>query len=90
MRSSSTAEMRVRFCDEVEAEGALRSLAPDNEPLPKGLSISMARDGVELVVKVGCERGVDSLLATLDELLMSLNLAERALCSRVKGSGSSV
>ncbi len=87
MKSVSRAELRVFFCDDRESEGALRSLVPDNEPLPPGLSIGMAREGNVLVAEVSCERGVDSLLATLDELLSSLNLAEKALCTRLHTEG---
>ncbi len=87
MRVSSRADLRVAFCDDRESEGALRSLLPDNEPLPPGLSVEMVIEGRELVVKVRCERGVDSLLATLDDLLASLNLAERVLCSRDRTAG---
>jgi Transcription factor Pcc1. len=78
----SRAELRVVFCDDRESEGALRSLLPDNEPLPPGLSVEMVVEGRVLVAEIRCERGVDSLLATLDDLLASLNLAERVLCSR--------
>jgi hypothetical protein len=88
MKVSSRAELRVAFCDDRESEGALRSLLPDNEPLPAGLSIGMVREGNVLVTEVTCERGVDSLLATLDDLLASLNLAERVLCSRSRIVGS--
>ncbi len=78
----SRAELRVVFCDDRESEGALRSLLPDNEPLPPGLSVEMVVEGRVLVAEIRCERGVDSLLATLDDLLASLNLAERVFCSR--------
>ncbi len=88
MRGTSKAVLRVTFCDEGESEGALISLLPDNEPLPPGLTIEMVREGRDLVAEVSCERGVDSLLSTLDDLLTSLNLAERALCSGGRASGS--
>jgi hypothetical protein len=88
MRGSLRAELRVTFCDDRESEGALRSLLPDNEPLPPGLSIEMIRDGEVLVAEIACDRGVDSLLSTLDDLLASLNLAEKALCSRDRAAGS--
>ncbi len=88
MKVSSRAELRVAFCDDRESEGALRSLLPDNEPLPPGLSVEMVVEGRVLVAEIRCERGVDSLLATLDDLLASLNLAERVLCGRSRIVGS--
>jgi hypothetical protein len=87
MRGSLKAELRVTFCDDRESEGALRSLLPDNEPLPPGLSIEMIRSGKVLVAEISCERGVDSLLSTLDDLLASLNLTERTLCNRDRAVG---
>ncbi|MEN3048447.1 MAG: KEOPS complex subunit Pcc1 [Candidatus Caldarchaeales archaeon] len=78
----SVAELTFEFCDGLEAEGVMRAVAPDNEPLPKGLRIEMKLEGRRLRVLVECSRGTDSLLATVDDILSAVHLAERVVCRR--------
>ncbi|MEM4238827.1 MAG: KEOPS complex subunit Pcc1 [Nitrososphaerota archaeon] len=76
------ATLRVRFCDQREAEIADLALSPDNKPLPNGLSISVERRGVELSYKISCEdRPLESLIATLDDIAQALILVERNTCN---------
>lgn len=80
MRHEAT--LRVGFCDGREAEIAELALAPDNRPLPRGLSIGVERSGRELVYRVICrERPLESLLTTLDDIIQALILVERSVCS---------
>jgi hypothetical protein len=77
----------VRFCSQAEAEMAERSLAPDNNPLPPYLSLSVERRGEELVYKVACrERPLQTLLSTLDDILQALLLVEPIICEK-RGEG---
>ncbi|MCS6788500.1 MAG: KEOPS complex subunit Pcc1 [Aigarchaeota archaeon] len=78
----SVAELRIEFCDELEAERVLKAIAPDNEPLPRGLRVEMRQEGKQLLVLVECSRGTDSLLATVDDVLSAIHLAERVICAR--------
>ena len=59
----------MHFEEERIAELVMKALAPDNEPLPKGLSIEMHREGNAVIFKILCSRSVKSLLATLDDIL---------------------
>ncbi|MCD6535724.1 MAG: CTAG/PCC1 family protein [Thaumarchaeota archaeon] len=63
------AELVMHFEEERIAELVMKALAPDNEPLPKGLSIEMRREGNAVIFKILCSRSVKSLLATLDDIL---------------------
>ena len=66
---SMEAELVMHFEEEGIAELVMKALAPDNEPLPKGLSIEMRREGNAVIFKILCSRSVKSLLATLDDIL---------------------
>ena len=75
----SEAELKMEFDSELTAELVMRSLQPDNEPLPKGLSITVSRDGHLLIFKVRSERPIMSLLATLDDIIASTILVLKAI-----------
>ncbi|MCS6788314.1 MAG: KEOPS complex subunit Pcc1 [Aigarchaeota archaeon] len=79
---TSVAELTFEFCDELEAEAVMRAIAPDNEPLPKGLRVEMTLEGRRMRVLVECSRGTDSLLATVDDVLSAVHLVERVVCRR--------
>ncbi|RLF36526.1 MAG: hypothetical protein DRN03_03550, partial [Thermoplasmata archaeon] len=54
-------------------------IRPDNELLPQGLRIEGALSGRVVELHVMCEKGLESLWATLDDLLACVQAAERAL-----------
>lgn len=74
----SKAELRMRFESEFMAELVMKALQPDNEPLPRGLSIIVERDGRTLVFEVKSRRPIMSLLATLDDIISSAILVLKA------------
>lgn len=77
----SSARLKIEFNSVKEAEIALRSIEPDNYPLPRGLKLSMEVKDNIVHVHVECERTVSSLLATLDDILSMMNLALRSIKS---------
>lgn len=77
----SSARLKIEFNTPEEAKIALRSIEPDNYPLPRGLQLSMeVRDNV-VYVYVECERTLSSLLTTLDDILSMMNLALKSIKS---------
>ncbi|MBM1154365.1 hypothetical protein DRN94_000620 [archaeon] len=52
---------------------------PDNRTLPEGLSIHALRKEQVTEFLIECTRGLRSLIATLDDLLEALQVAERTL-----------
>jgi len=78
-RRAFEAHLRLSYSSEGEAKAIYDAVAPDNKPLPPGLKIEMALDGRELLIDVSCLRGLESLWATLDDLLSCIQVAERAL-----------
>ena len=71
----SLAELRLSFDEEWKAKLIEKALAPDNQPLPRGLSIEMERIEKDLIFRVRCERTIRSLLTTLDDFLAMAILA---------------
>ena len=62
-----------------EAEAVAKAVSPDNLKAPPGLTIKTMRRGPKVVTLVKCERKLESLIATIDDLLMSVQVAERAI-----------
>ena len=78
---SFRAELRLSYPEEELAKAIYDAIRPDNERLPPGLAIETRLSGraVELVVE--CEKSLESLWATLDDLLACVQAAERSLRS---------
>ena len=71
------AEINLEFPSSAEAERISKSLSPDNVPLPPGLRIDTQVRGNRLALKIECERGLDSLRATLEDIMSAIDLALR-------------
>lgn len=56
-----------------------RALGPDNLRLPKGLRVETRAVGRKVVSGVECEGRIETLLATLDDLLACTQTAENML-----------
>lgn len=79
LKVKTTAKLELTFENTEEAEIALKSLQPDNYPLPHGLELSMKVKGNRLEVYIECERNLLSLLNTLDDILSMVNLAFKSI-----------
>ncbi len=62
-----------------EAEAVVMSLSPDNLKVPAGLSVNAFRKGSKVIMRVTSMKGIDTMLATLDDLLASAELAREAI-----------
>lgn len=68
------------FCKSArEAEAIAKAVSPDNLKTPQGLTVKTERKDSEVVTRVKCERKLESLIATLDDLLMAVQVAEKAI-----------
>ncbi|MHA1958885.1 MAG: KEOPS complex subunit Pcc1 [Candidatus Thorarchaeota archaeon] len=72
-----TTEIKVTFSEEENAERTLKAISPDNKPVPSGLAIEARTNNKELVIKVLSQRGLDSLRATLEDLMSAIDLSLR-------------
>jgi tRNA threonylcarbamoyladenosine modification (KEOPS) complex Pcc1 subunit len=75
----SETRITIRYSSPEAAESILRAIAPDNLDAPEGMRIEAHVDGGTLNVLVVSNRGLGSLVSTLDDLLSCIQAAEAAL-----------
>ncbi len=76
-----SAFIQIRFLKKNEMYAVLRSLIPDNINFPKGLSIEIlprANDN-NLLLRIYCNVGFETLLNTMDELLEHISIAQKVI-----------
>ncbi|MFW9973715.1 MAG: KEOPS complex subunit Pcc1 [Candidatus Thorarchaeota archaeon] len=73
-----TVKIQLQFQSEEEARRTLSAISPDNTPLPEGLLIECLLDNRELTITVKSSRSLDSLAATLEDIMSAIDLSLRA------------
>ena len=73
-------EARLSFVYETEreAEAVVKAVSPDNMKVPAGLRVETVRNNCTLLASVQCEKSLETFIATLDDLLACISVAERA------------
>ncbi|MDH5448768.1 MAG: KEOPS complex subunit Pcc1 [Candidatus Bathyarchaeota archaeon] len=73
-------EARLSFAYETgrEARAVVEAVSPDNVKTPQGLSVETVRSDCCLLALVRCEKSFGTFLATLDDLLACISVAEKA------------
>ena len=71
------AELRLVYKNEREAEAVAKAVSPDNVLVPQGLFIETVHKGFEVITKVECQNRLQTLIATLDDLLACVSVAEK-------------
>lgn len=72
------AELRFVYTTSLEAAAIAKALSPDNYHVPAGLSVKTVSSGRQLSASVHCEKPLETLIATLDDLLACVSAAESA------------
>jgi len=67
-----------------EAEAVAKAVSPDNVKVPHGLFIKTMRRGKRVFTKIKCETKLQTFVATIDDLLGAVSVAERTVLA-VKG-----
>lgn len=62
-----------------EAEAIANAVSPDNVKVPQGLFIKTMRRGKKVFTNVKCETRLQTFVATIDDLLSAVSVAERTL-----------
>jgi len=62
-----------------EAEAVAKAVSPDNVKVPEGLSIKTMRRGKRVFTKIECETRLQTFVATIDDLLSAVSVAERTV-----------
>ena len=70
--------MRISYENEREAEAVAQAVSPDNVNVPRGLFIKTTRSGSEVLTQIRCELRLQTLIATIDDLLSCVSTAEKA------------
>ena len=72
-------QIKIQFELATDAERILNSVSPDNFPLPEGLEIKSSISHNQLIFEIQCKRGLESLAATIEDLLSAIDLSIRTL-----------
>ena len=72
------AEIRLSYGSEREAEAVARAVSPDNVEVPSGLYVETVRSGSEVHTIIECQTRLATLIATIDDLLACVSVAEKA------------
>lgn len=73
------AEITLDYADERAARAIAVAVSPDNVKVPQGLSIRTECDGKKVITVIKCEREIPSFIATIDDLLFCVSIAEKTL-----------
>jgi len=83
-RAGIDAELTVAYGGALAARSVLNSLEPDNRFALDGLNIEGKVRGKRIIISIHCERGMPSLINTLEDIFACLGVAEDSL-SLLKG-----
>jgi hypothetical protein len=72
----------------LEARSILYALGPDNEFKLKGLKVKGGVRGRIFTITVHCERGIPSLMSSLEDIFACMSVAEEGLSSIKEPHGS--
>jgi hypothetical protein len=75
------AEIRLSYKSAKEAEAVAKAVAPDNRKVPVGLTVQTLRKGNSAVTNIACETKLQTFMATIDDLLESVSVAEDAFAA---------
>jgi hypothetical protein len=71
------AEIRLCYGNEREAEAVAKAVSPDNVEVPPGLTVKTVREKTEVLTRVECQTRLETFIATLDDLLSCVSVAEK-------------
>ncbi|MCW4001715.1 MAG: KEOPS complex subunit Pcc1 [Candidatus Bathyarchaeota archaeon] len=72
------AEINLSYKNEREAEAVAKAVSPDNVKVPSGLSVKTVRRKSRVFTTVKCQTRLPTFIATLDDLLSCISVAEKA------------
>ena len=73
------AEITLEYDDAKDAEAVAEAVSPDNFKVPPSLSIKTTSKGNEVVTYIRCKRKIPTFIATIDDLLFCVSIAEKTL-----------
>ena len=73
------ATIKLEYSDEKVAEAVADAVSPDNFKTPVGLTVKTIRRKNAVVTEVAAEGKMATFIATLDDLLFSVTVAEKTV-----------
>jgi len=73
------AEISLSYKIVREAEAVAKAVSPDNVKVPRGLFIETTRQGKKVLTSIECETSLKTFMATIDDLLSAVSVAERTI-----------
>jgi len=73
------AKIVLVYDSERAAEAISNAVSPDNVKTPPGLTVKTVRRGSSVITLVRCEGRFETFLATINDLLVAVQVAERAI-----------
>jgi len=73
------AEISIAYKNTKEAEAVAKAVSPDNVKVPPGLSVKTFRRKNEVLTHIECRARLQTFIATIDDLLACVSVAEKAL-----------
>jgi tRNA threonylcarbamoyladenosine modification (KEOPS) complex Pcc1 subunit len=71
------AKICLSYKNEREAQSVAQAVSPDNMDVPVGLSVETTQNGSEVHTTIQCEKRLQTLIATIDDLLACVSVAEK-------------
>jgi len=72
-------EISLSYKTTKEAEAVAQAVSPDNMKVPQGLHIETTKQGRKVLTQIICEIKLETFMATIDDLLGAVSVAERAV-----------
>jgi tRNA threonylcarbamoyladenosine modification (KEOPS) complex Pcc1 subunit len=73
------ATLILEYKDQKTAEAIALAVSPDNFKTPVGLQVNTFQDNNIVINEIECEGKLSTFTATIDDLLFSISIAEKAL-----------
>ena len=73
------AKITLSYRNKREAEAVAKAVSPDNQKLPRGLFVKTTSRESKVFTLVKCETKLQTFMATIDDLLGCVSVAEKAL-----------
>jgi len=73
------AEIKLEYDDAKRAKAIAEAVSPDNFKTPSGLTVKTVQKGKSVVTNIKCRRKLPTFIATIDDLLFCVSIAERTL-----------
>jgi hypothetical protein len=72
------AKITLSYKNAREAEAVAKAVSPDNVKVPPGLAVKTTRRGPKVFTAIECETKLETFMATIDDLLSCVSIAEKA------------